>query len=152
MLMLYSYRATIYLEEFQFSYSGEYSIVADTGDDRVSLLRRSVHDPIVATVLRHVLISARVLTPHEVSLLDAAMRDSPGKRPLYITHPWLSRDVSGDRARPPRIYSAVELRATEGAEARQSLILPLSPEQFAFCARYRGIANERSARAPASPR
>jgi hypothetical protein len=142
MLMLYTYRATILNKELDLSYSGDYSVVADTRDDRIALLRRSLHDPFAVSVVRHILIGARSLTLREVSLLDEAMRITLGEQCLYMTHPTVIRSRAGAPANPPRIYAQAEVETADAGAFPRDALWQISPDQYAYCARYRNARSK----------
>jgi hypothetical protein len=96
MLMLYNYALTMFDDQLKQSYRSSMTIVADTEDDRLKLLRQPVYERLDGHLIRQVLVSARALTLHELSILDEAMRSGPDGPWPYLVHPLQSCDYYCD--------------------------------------------------------
>lgn len=138
MLMLYTYEITVFDDEFDASYSLTRVIVAETEDDRMELLRHSESCARRSTITRHVLVSARALTVHEVSLLDDAMLTGV-RAPLYLTYSSPASPSGSSTYGLQRIHSLEELESLDESVLATRSVWALRREEYEHCSRYRSI-------------
>jgi hypothetical protein len=137
MLMLYNYALTMFDDQLKQSYWSSMTIVADTEDDRMKLLRQPVYELLDGHLTRQVLVSARALTLRELSVLDEAMRSGPDRQWLDLVHPLQSCDYYCDLVDSPRLLSKEEVASMSSEECRRNVRWKTIPRQYENCSRYR---------------
>jgi hypothetical protein len=113
------------------------TIVADTEDDRMKLLRQPVYELLDGHLTRQVLVSAHALTLRELSVLDEAMRSGPDGQWPYLVHPLQSCDYYCEFVDNPRLLSKEEVASMSSEECRRNVRWEMSPRQCENCSRYR---------------
>ncbi len=107
MMMLYTYKLTIshwsYHPSDAFTFDRMYSIIADTSHDRRTILNERFNElDDVPSLIRSVLIAARVLTRQEIKLLEAADWRDHSVQPPYLLY---VKDHEFSLARQPRLVT-----------------------------------------------
>ena len=136
MLMLYTYRLTIFDKELQQSSDRDQTIVADTTDDRIALLRESLFDPHKCTLTRHILICARALSIREIAILDKRMSLIFSVHSIYLTFHRIGEGRGACLVAPPRICTNMEVSSIDERVMHQYSIEPIFLGQFANCKKY----------------
>jgi hypothetical protein len=142
MLMLYTYRLTIFDKELHESSDHDQTIVADTTDDRIALLRESLFDPHEGTLTRHILICARALSLREIAILDKRMSLIFSVHSIYLTFHQIGEGRSACLVAPPRICTNVEVSSIDERVMHQYSVEPIFRGQFADCKRYQRMVRE----------
>jgi hypothetical protein len=142
MLMLYTYRLTIFDKELEESYTCDHTIVADTTDDRTVLLRKSVFDPHECSLTRHILVCARALCLREVAILDKRISLVFSVHSIYLTFHRHGESRSACLVAPPRIRTSMEVSSIDERVIHQYSIEPIFRGQFAGCERYQRMLRE----------
>lgn len=131
MLMIYDYRITVSHDDaLQQTEPFDHAIIADTNDDRGTVLRLSLEDVDGCLITRTILLSARALTFQELRLLDCTtlkVHPVPG---IYLTR--RTSPVPGDAgtAWPLRILSSRAVFLMNNAVRDRHALYPMFPGQF----------------------
>jgi hypothetical protein len=142
MLMLYTYRLTIFDKELQESYTCDHTIIADTTDDRTALLRKSLFDPHECSLTRHILVCARALSLREIAIIDKRMSLVFSVHSIYLTFHRHGGSHSAWLVAPPRIRTNVEVSSIDERVIHQYSIEPIFRGQFAGCERYQRMLRD----------
>jgi hypothetical protein len=127
MLMLYQFKLEVLNLRLQYSCSTNCSVIADTRDDRGSLIRRQFGEHNGRSVKRSVLLGARALTYAEVELLRRTRGTSDSVWLATRVHP--AGDVHGLR-HLPRLKSEAELHELLESDPEGYDTLPLTADQY----------------------
>jgi hypothetical protein len=129
--MIYDYRITVSRDEtLQQTEPFDHAIIADTNDDRGTVLRRSLEDVDGCVITRAILLSARALTFQELRLLDRTTQKVHPVPGIYLTRRISLAPGDAGSAWPLRILSSRDVFLMNNAARDQHALYPMFPGQF----------------------